>query len=52
MKTVEGQDPEVSPTAIFLEDRTRLDWRSQSRSGGYTIDINNMNTRIIKVYVA
>lgn len=53
MKTTQGQEPVVKPSTVFLDDGTRLDFRTASKSGGYTIDINNnVNSKIFKIHVA
>ena len=47
-----GQNAVVSPSTVFLNDGTRLDFRTSSRSGGYTIDINTTtHTKNFKVHV-
>ena len=51
-KTSQGQEPVVNPSTVFLDDGTRLDFRTDSKSGGYTIDINNnVNSKIFKIHV-
>lgn len=44
---------EVNPSTVHLDDGTRLDFRTTSKSGGYTIDINNnVNSKLFKVHIA
>lgn len=53
MEITQGQEPVVEPSTVLLDDGTRLDFRTASKSGGYTIDINNnVNSKIFKIHVA
>lgn len=46
---ISGSNLYVSPSPVYLGDGTRIDFRTTSSSGGYTIDINNNGT-IYKVH--
>jgi hypothetical protein len=46
---ISGSNLYVSPSPVYLGDGTRIDYRTTSSSGGYTIDINNNGT-IYKVH--
>lgn len=43
----------ATPNEVFLDDNTRVNFRTKSKSGGYTIDIKTgKHTKLFKVHVA